>query len=127
MLLRIHLDQGISHHILDKGANVYLSQHEPQRIRFGITKHHELVSRRSLEEMELVCVRSVIDKLVVSSWGNSSIVKCGRWEREKCTHRPESFLIMLRNESTTPYTSFASSSKGSASVAAAGFAAVGVC
>jgi hypothetical protein len=106
--------------MLYKRPNIYLSQHKPQGIRFWIAKHHELVSSRGLEKMQLISIRSVVDKLVVS---DNEIFNTNRSSRER-PHRPESFLIMLRNESTTPYTSFASSSKGSADVS--GFEAVGV-
>ena len=41
------------------------------------------------------------------------------------TYRTDSFLIIFRSEITTPYTSFASSSKGNALVE--GLAIVGVC
>lgn len=52
--------------MLYKRTDIYLSQHKPQGIRFGIAKHHELVSSRGLEKMEFVGTCSVIDKLVVS-------------------------------------------------------------
>jgi len=53
--------------MLYERADIYLSQHKPQGIRFGIANHHELVSSRGLEKMEFVGTRSVIDKLVIPS------------------------------------------------------------
>lgn len=50
----------------------------------------------------------------------------GRAKRKWGTHLPDSFLIMFRNESTTPYTSFDSSSNESADVGAGGCGAMGL-
>ena len=59
--------------------------------------------------MELVSRCAVVDELLVSECD----VRAGQVEAiSRATNLPDSFFTMFRNEITTPYTSFASSSKG---------------
>ena len=64
--------------------------------------------------MELVCRCLVREKLFVTGRGRRREPRREPSEKTSTTHRPDNFLTMLRKDRTTPYTSFASSSNGSA-------------
>lgn len=59
--------------------------------------------------MQLVCGSAIVGELLVSNRGFNQLRQRLNYTD---AHLPESFLTMLRRDKMTPYTSFASSSKG---------------
>ena len=72
--------------------------------------------------MKLVSARSIVYELFVTVRYIKSIQN---QHQKQQTYRPDSFLTIFRREIITPYTSFASSSKGNALIE--GLDIVGVC
>lgn len=109
VLLRIHVDKGISDHIFKERPDIDLTEDKSQRFSSGIAQHHKLVSGKGLEQMQLIGGGPIVQELLVSKYigGERSM----REIKDVASYLPDSFLIIFRRESTTPYTSLTSSSK----------------
>lgn len=128
----VHRDERVADDVLEERARVDLAEDEAERVRGGVGEHDELVARERLVEVQLVRRRLVVDERLVPARreyanGNGSGGDGeGIWGEGGATYFPESFLIMFRRDSTTPYTSFASSSNGRDAVGGGGSGAIGL-
>jgi hypothetical protein len=106
----VHGNQRISNNVFKERTDVNLAKDEAERITVRITKHNKLVARCCFIHMKFVRRCTIVNKLFISV---SLVKRCKKWNDMKCgTYFPDSFRIIFRRDRTTPYTSFASSSKG---------------
>ncbi len=62
----IHVDEGVTGHVFEEGADVYLAEDESQRVGVWISEHDKFVARDCLEEMEFVRGGAIADELFIS-------------------------------------------------------------
>lgn len=106
---RVHGNKRVADNEVEERAAIDLTKDETKAVSCCIAQHDELVARYGFIQVKSVRRGAITGKLLVPNAWNQMRTE---WDKEVNMHLPESFLTMFLSDIITPYTSFASSSKG---------------